>query len=66
VLAFERHAAGDRRLVLVNFGDRPAEVRLDGDWTVELATCDDEGPGRLPPNGGALLRPATTPAAASR
>jgi alpha-glucosidase len=66
VLAFERHAAGDRRLVLVNFGDRPAEVRLDGDWTVELATCDDEGPGHLPPNGGALLRPATTPAAASR
>ena len=66
VLAFERRAAADRRLVLVNFGDQPADVRLDGDWTIEIATAEDDDPSRLPPNGGLLLRPATTPAAASR
>ena len=58
VLAFERHAAGDRRLVLVNFGDRSAELPVDDGWTVELATAEDGSCGRLPPNGGALLRPA--------
>jgi hypothetical protein len=58
VLAFERRIAGDRRLVAVNFGDRPARIHLGDAWTVEVATGGDEGPGLLPPNGGALLRPA--------
>jgi alpha-glucosidase len=58
VLGYERRTAGDRRLVLVNFGGRPAEIRLEDGWTVEVATGPGDEPGRLPPNGGALLRPA--------
>jgi alpha-glucosidase len=58
VLAFERSIAGDRRLVAVNFGDRPAEIHLGDGWTVEVATGEDQGPGLLPPNGSVLFRPA--------
>ena len=58
VLAFERRAAGDRRLVVVNFGDGSAEMQLHGEWTLELTTADMDRGGPLPPHGGALLRPA--------
>jgi alpha-glucosidase len=58
VLAYERRSGDDRRLVAVNFGDRPAELRLDGAWTVEVATGADDAAGRLAAHAGALLRPA--------
>jgi alpha-glucosidase len=40
VLAYERRAGDDRRVVAVNFTGAPADATLDGDWTVEL---DSEG-----------------------
>jgi len=53
VLAYERSADDDRRLVWVNFARAPA-VLPDG-WIVELATAGT-GAG-LPPDSAAVLRP---------
>ena len=53
VLAYERSAGDDRRLVWVNFAGAPAA--LPNGWAVELATADT-GDG-LPPDAAAVLRP---------
>ena len=58
VLAFERVCGDDRRLVLVNFGERAADVPLSEPWQVEVATTPQPDAGSLPPHGAALLRPA--------
>jgi alpha-glucosidase len=53
VLAYERRAGDDRRLVWVNFAAAPAP--LPEGWVVELATAEtDDG---LPPDAAAVLRP---------
>jgi alpha-glucosidase len=62
VLAFEREADGDRRLVIVNFTCRPSRIVPDGDWTVEVAS-DGVGEGRpfdgdLRPDVALVLRRA--------
>jgi alpha-glucosidase len=58
VLAYERACGDDRRLVLVNFGERAAEVPLDGPWQVEVSsTPQQREAGSLPPRGALLLRP---------
>ena len=57
VLAFERNCEGDRRLVVVNFGNRSSSIRLEPGWVVEVSTGPEGDPERLPPHGGALLRP---------
>jgi alpha-glucosidase len=56
VLAYERVWGEDRRLVLVNFGDRTAEVPLDESWRVEVASRPQPAPGVLGPHGAAVLR----------
>ena len=57
VLAYERADGRDRRLVLVNFGRRPAEVPVGRGWAVEVATGEMHRPGSLGPQGAAVLRP---------
>jgi alpha-glucosidase len=59
VLAYERVCGDDRRLVLVNFGDRPADVPLDRSWQVEVASRPVAEPGALPPHGAVVLRPGS-------
>jgi len=61
VLAYARHAEGDRRAVLVNFTTTAAAVELDGEWDVEVAS---NGRGEGEPFSGvvdgdaaAILRP---------
>jgi alpha-glucosidase len=50
VLAYERVAGDDRRLVAVNFADEPRRFEADG-WTIEVSTHrDHEGA----PSGGEL------------
>lgn len=44
VVAYERVAGSDRRVVLVNFADEGRAVPLDGGWTVELPS-DGRGEG---------------------
>jgi alpha-glucosidase len=58
LLAYERSAGEDRRLVLVNFGEEPAAIELPGRWQTEIATGEAGEPGSVPPLGAALLRPA--------
>ena len=63
VLAFERQAGEDRRVVLVNFTPAPAEAPLAELLQVEVAS-DGEGEGRaysgrLGPDQALVLRPAT-------
>jgi alpha-glucosidase len=58
VLAYERERDGDRRYVLVNFGDREAAVPLQGSWTVDVASRRQPSPGILPPRGAVVFRPA--------
>jgi alpha-glucosidase len=58
VLAYERTHGGDRRVVAVNFSDRP--VRWQGAGIVEVAS-DGAGEGVafggvLPPDGAVVLR----------
>ena len=48
---------GARRLVLVNFGERPADVPFAEGWQVEVASAPQRGAGSLPAHGAALLRP---------
>ena len=59
VLAFQRVAAGDRRVVLINFTDRPADVAATG--TIEVSTTrEHEGEtfaGHLDPDEAVVLRP---------
>jgi len=57
VLAYERAWDGDRRLVLVNFGDREAEVPLEGSWAVDVASRPQPEPGVVPAHGAAVLAP---------
>jgi alpha-glucosidase len=57
VLAYEREWGGDRRLVLVNFGDREAEVPLEGSWAVDVAIRPQPEPGVVPAYGAAVLAP---------
>ncbi|MGI8808547.1 MAG: alpha-amylase family glycosyl hydrolase [Acidimicrobiales bacterium] len=46
VLAYERAAGGDRRLILVNFSAEAAEVSLPETWTVDVdSEADSEGGG---------------------
>jgi alpha-glucosidase len=60
VLAYERRAGNDRRVVLVNYTDRSLDVSLDRDLTVEVASDGDgEGApftGRLAGDQAVLLR----------
>ncbi len=58
VLAYERVSDEDRRLVLVNFGEQPADVPLAERWQVEVASAPQRDAQSLPPHGAALLRPA--------
>jgi alpha-glucosidase len=61
VLAFARRAGGDRRVVLVNFGAAPADVPLDGAWTVAVASAGEAGgryPGVLAGEAAVVLAPA--------
>jgi alpha-glucosidase len=58
VLAYERAAGDDRRLVLVNFSEVPADVPLEEPWEVDVASAPQPDAGSLPPWGAALLRPA--------
>lgn len=44
VVAYERAADGDRRVVMVNFADEPRAVPLEGGWIVEVAS-DGRGEG---------------------
>jgi alpha-glucosidase len=57
VLAYERSCGDDRRLILVNFGDGPADVPLDERWEIEVASGPQTTAGSLPPLGAALLQP---------
>jgi alpha-glucosidase len=60
VIAFERVAPGDRRVVVVNFSDDAVEVPLDGELAVEVASdASGEGEpyrGLVPPSGAVILR----------
>ena len=62
VLAYERRAGDDRRRVWANFVGGPAEVDIDGEWTVEVATDRRrEGAswdGRLAGGEAVVLRPS--------
>jgi alpha-glucosidase len=61
VVAFARRADGDRRVVLVNFGAAPADVPLDGAWTVAVASAGEAGgryPGVLAGEAAVVLAPA--------
>ncbi len=61
VLAWERTHTSDRRVVLVNFTERSAEVALAGSLRVEVASdgCGEGGAfsGALGPDTALLLRP---------
>ena len=57
VLAYERVHGDDRRLVLVNFGDRTTAVPVDESWQVEVASRPQPAPGVLAPHGAVVLRP---------
>ncbi len=62
VLAWERRADADRRIVAVSFVDEPVGVAVDGDWVVEVAS-DGVGEGRpypgvVSPSQALVLRPA--------
>ncbi|MCA1692711.1 MAG: DUF3459 domain-containing protein, partial [Actinobacteria bacterium] len=61
VLAYERAAEKDRRVVAVNFGGQEVDVPVEGRWTVEVAS-DGAGEGepfdgRLKGDQALLLRP---------
>jgi alpha-glucosidase len=64
VLAYERLAGPDRRVVLVNFEAAPTEAAVPGDWLVEVSTEGGPGgedrpyDGQLGPAAAVLLRPA--------
>jgi alpha-glucosidase len=62
VLAYERAADDDRRVVVVNFTSSPAKVDLNGGWMVEVGSAEtDHGrrfDGRLVPDEAVVLRPA--------
>ena len=63
VLAFERAAGHDRRLVFISFSEQAVAVPVDGSWIVEVASNDDEGEGlpyggTLGPDSAVVLRPA--------
>ncbi|QYG95516.1 DUF3459 domain-containing protein [Iamia sp. SCSIO 61187] len=62
VLAWERTAGDDRRVVAVCFAAAPAELALAGDWVVEVtSTGAGEGEpftGSLDPDSAVVLRPA--------
>jgi alpha-glucosidase len=65
VLAWERAAGGDGRVVLVNFTGEPAALELEGAWNVEVAS-DGRGegalyPGALGPDAALVLRPGREP-----
>jgi alpha-glucosidase len=62
VLAWERAFSTDRRVVLVNFTDQPAEVVIQGAWQIEVAS-DGRGEatlftGTLGPDSALVLRQA--------
>ncbi|MEZ5102027.1 MAG: alpha-amylase family glycosyl hydrolase [Thermoleophilia bacterium] len=63
VLAYERRAGDDVRLVLVGFADAAARVPLSGAWRIELASdrADEGEPfdGLLGPDRALVLRPAS-------
>jgi alpha-glucosidase len=63
-LAWLRSAGDDRRAVIVNFTEGRHDVRLDGAWTVEVAS-DGQGEavrwtGKLGADQAVVLRPAGT------
>jgi len=62
VLAYERRAGADRRVVVVNFTSSPAKVDLRGTWVVALDSAGTlEGEvfdARLGPDRALVLRPA--------
>src|SRR4029079_5698568 len=66
VLAYERAWDGDRRLVLVNFGDREAEVPLEGSWAVDVASRPQPEPGVVPAHGAGVLEPERCTSTAGR
>ncbi len=60
LIAFERRAGDDRRVVVVNFTDAPGTAQLRGDLTVEVAS-DGVGEGErysgvVPASGALILR----------
>ena len=61
VLAYQRGAGDDRRVVLVNQGAAPAEVELEGQWEVALATDGTSSPVALAADAAVVLRPAPHP-----
>ena len=65
VIAYERAGGGDRRRVVVNFGEAPAQVGMDGRWTVEVASTGPVAAGEgerfegvVAGDSALLLRPA--------
>jgi alpha-glucosidase len=62
VLAYERVADDDRRVVVVSFVSEPRRVAVPGDWVVEVASdCAGEGvgySGEVAGDQAVLLRPA--------
>jgi alpha-glucosidase len=61
VLAYERTAEADRRVVLANFAGEPVAVALPGRWTVDLVSTGAGGTswaGVLGPEEAVVLRPS--------
>jgi alpha-glucosidase len=66
VLAYERTAGRDRRLVAISFSPEPSTIELRGEWQVEIASAGEgslcaEGTsfaGRLGPEEAIIARPA--------
>lgn len=59
VLAYERVWGDDRRLVLVNFGERAVDLGHDPSWRLDVASGPQREAGVLPAHGAAVLRGAT-------
>ena len=62
VIGFRRSAAGDQRVILVNFAGHAEEIPVDGGWVVELAS-DRAGEGEkygglVPGDAAVILRPS--------
>ena len=58
-MAYERAASDDRRLVIVNFGDREAAVPVrEGPWRVEVSSdgrAEEEAYEGVVPGPGAVV-----------
>jgi alpha-glucosidase len=66
VLAYERTAGEDRRLVAISFSPQPATIELHGEWRVEIDSAGGGGDcatgtrfdGRLGPEEAVIAKPA--------